>query len=204
MLISIALLGFGAVGKEVYKKLKLVDGFGEDFRIHIVQVQDVSNYNPVIINSKGWMVIDDENSEDEGKRVTIGDDLEWLVESDGHDTVIDCTPYSEKSKDLVLTLLKRGYWLHTCSKELVSKHWNELLDVCDSNNRSKINFNSIAASSDLEKFKGVDLTESNLKDYKDEDLYSFRGAGPEETAEYIVRDIVAELKERRVRYGKPR
>jgi hypothetical protein len=198
MLISIALLGFGDVGKKVYEKLKRDEGFGIDFRVHLVQVRDVSKYNPVVINSNGWMVVNDENSSDPIKRVTIGDDLEWLLQSDGHDTVIDCTSYSEESKDLVMALLRRGYWLHTCSKELVAKHWEELVDISQSIPSSRVIFNSIPASKTLELFKGIELTNSNFAWHKDEDLYSYRGAGAEETAEYIVRDVLTELEKRRI------
>ncbi len=197
MLISIALLGFGDVGKQVYEKLKRDDGFGVDFRVHIVQVSDVSKHNPAVINSNGWMVVNDENSSDPIKRVTIGDDLEWLLQSDGHDTVIDCTSYSEESKDLVMALLRRGYWLHTCSKELVAKHWEELVDICKTNRSARVFFNSIPASRTLEKYMDVDITNYNFEEYKDSDLYSYREADADITAEYIVRDIFSELEKRR-------
>ena len=198
MLISIALLGFGDVGKKVYEKLKLDSGFGIDFRVHIVQVRDVTKHNPAIINSDGWMVVNDENSEDQIKRVTIGDDVEWLLQSEGHDTVIDCTSYSEESKDLVMALLRRGYWLHTCSKELVSKHWEELLNICSETPRARIIFNSIPASKTMKKFNDVDLTNYNFKLYKDEDLYSYRKADANITADYIVRDVFDQLGRRRL------
>jgi hypothetical protein len=198
MLISIALLGFGEVGKRVYEKLKRDDGFGIDFRVHVVQVTDVTKHNPATINSNGWMVVNDENSEDQIKRVTIGDDLEWLLQSEGHDTVIDCTSYSEESKDLVMALLRRGYLLHTCSKELVSKHWEELLDICNETPRARIIFNSIPASKTMKKFDDVDLTNYNFQLYKDKDLYSYREADADITAEYIVRDIFDQLKRRRL------
>jgi hypothetical protein len=201
MLLSIALLGFGDVGRQVYNKLKRDPGFGIDFRVHIVQVQDVAKYNPVVINSEGWMVVNDEDSSDPVKRVTIGDDLEWLIESDGHDTVVDCTSYSEQSKDLVMALLRRGYWLHTCSKELVSKHWKELIDICKINQRASVSFNSIPASKTMKKFMDVDLTNYNFEEYKDLDLYSYREADADVTAEYIVRDIFSELKKRRFLSG---
>jgi hypothetical protein len=132
------------------------------------------------------------------KQTTIGDDVEWLKESDGHDTVIDCTSYNEESKDLVMTLLRRGYWLHTCNKELVSKHWKELLDICNDTPEAKIFFNSIPASKTMEKFMGVDITNDNFEKYKDLDLYSYKEADADITAEYIVRDIARELKRRKL------
>ena len=198
MLISIALLGFGEVGKKVYEKLKRDDGFGVDFRVHVVQVRDLAKYKPAIINSNGWMVIDDENAKDPIKRVTIGDDLEWLLQSEGHDTVIDCTSYSEESKDLVMALLRRGYWLHTCSKELVSKHWEELLNICSETPGAKAIFNSIPASKTMKKFNDVDITNFNFELYKDQDLYSYREADADTTAEYIVRDVFEQLRKRRL------
>jgi hypothetical protein len=96
-----------------------------------------------------------------------------------------------------MALLRRGYWLHTCSKELVAKHWEEIVSISQSVVSAKAIFNSIPASKTLEVFKGINLTSNNFVDYKDDDLYSYRGAGPEETAEYIVRDIFTELEKRR-------
>lgn len=134
MLVSIALLGFGNVGKEVYKKLRELPGFMEDFRIHVIQVSDLKNY-PVAIDNNYWNYLND-SSFGTNKQVTIGDDSEWLFNSDGHDTVIDCTSYNENSKQLVLKLLSKGYWLLTCNKNLIRSHINELLDTAELANTS--------------------------------------------------------------------
>jgi hypothetical protein len=199
MLISIALLGYGAVGKAVHRKLKDIPGYGVDFRIHVIQVTNVSKHK-VDRTPENWLVVAD-GTLGTAEQTTIGDDTEWLKGSEGHDTVIDCTSYSEESKELVLALLRRGYWLHTCSKELVSAHWEELLDICQAVPGANICFNSIPASKTMEKFMDVDITDINFEDYKDLDLYSYRGANADITAEYIVRDILLELEKRKINNG---
>jgi homoserine dehydrogenase len=195
MLVSLCILGFGAVGKEVYRQLKAVPGFNVDWRIHTIYVPDMSKYAEAKKNSNHQWKINDETFETE-LETTIGDDLEWLLSSDGHDTVVDCTPYSDGSRELVFNLLNRGYWLHACSKGLVSNHWKELVDLAE-NKSAKYYFNSIP-SGDPSKYTAMDLTQGNFAEYADDhNLYIYRNGDAEATAGIIVRDIVKEIDRRR-------
>lgn len=194
MFISIALLGFGHVGKEVYKLLKGVPGYMDDFRIHVVQVPSLANYD-VAKDENYYNLVNDETF-GTPKQATIGDDVEWLLGSDGHDTIIDCMSYNEDSKKLVFDLTAKGYWILTCSKELVNKHARELIDVAKASG-AKISFNSIPASATPCEYDSIDLNQDTFLEYSDGPLYIFRGAGPVETAQYIVDDIVMELDRRR-------
>jgi hypothetical protein len=199
MRISIALLGYGAVGKEVHRKLKDIDGYGVDFQIHIIQVTDLAKHQ-VDKTENYWNVVGD-GTIGTIKQTTIGDDAPWLRESDGHDTIIDCTSYNEESKQLVFDLLKRGLWLHTSSKELVLKHWQELLKICRSTPRAEITFNSIVASENMQKFMNINLNNQNIKKHIEEvKLHNSKNVTPETVADYIVRDIVTELESRRGRF----
>lgn len=187
MTISIALLGFGAVGKEVYKQLREVPGFMDEFRIHVIQVPDLYDY-PVAKDDNWYNWLGDD-SFGTPQQVTIGDDAEWLVDSDGHDTIVDCTYYDETSKKLVFDLLSKGHWLITCSKELVNKHWRELIDTAKKS-RGSISFNAIPVGKSPTEYDDIDLTHENFAEYADGPLYTFRGAGPEETAAAIVKELV--------------
>lgn len=194
MTISIALLGFGAVGKEVYKQLQEVSGFMDEFRIHVIQVPDLSNYS--VAKDDNWYNWLGDESFGTAKQVTIGDDTEWLIDSDGHDTVVDCTSYNEASKQLVFDLLAKGHWLITCSKELVSNHWRELVEIAKKSNGS-ISFNAIPASAEPTEYDGINLTQDNFADYSDGPLYIYRNAGPEETAAVIVKDLIRAIHDRK-------
>lgn len=195
MLVSLCILGFGAVGKEVYKQLKEVPGFNVDWRIHLFYVPDMSKYPEAKKNSISQTKIYDETFETE-LETTIGDDMEWLLNSDGHDTIVDCTPYSDSSKDLILGLLNRGYWFHTCSKGLVKNHWKELVELAETKS-AKYYFNSIP-SGDHSEYTEIDLTQENFSKYGDnQDLYIYRNGEAEATAAIIVRDIVKEIDRRR-------
>lgn len=194
-MISIALLGFGKVGQQVYEKLKAVPGYAEEFRIHAIHVPDISKY-PTAFTPEMYHAVNDETF-GTAKQVAIGSDEEWLVESEGHDTIVDCTPYTPESMALVLKLLAKGHSLHTCSKGLVSAHWVELCDLIKKSGNTKIYFNSIPASKEPCKFDDIELTSDTFSEYADSDLYSYRGAGPSETAEYIVKDIIKQIESRR-------
>ena len=194
MFISIALLGFGNVAKEVYKRLQTIPGFMEDFRIHIVQVPDMSNHK-IARDENGYNYIDD-FSFGTTKQITIGDDLDWFLQSDGHDTIIDCTSYNESSKELIFELAKRKYWILTCSKELVNKHGRELVDIAKSSD-ARLSFNAIPASATPCEYDKIDLNQETFLQYSDDSLYIFRDADAGITADYIVKEIIIELKKRR-------
>jgi hypothetical protein len=200
MMISIALLGYGAVGKEVHRQLKDIAGYGVDFQIHIIQVTNLANHQ-VDRTENYWHVIGD-GTIGTIKQTTIGDDAPWLRESDGHDTIVDCTSYSEESKQLVFDLLKRGLWLHTSNRELVLKHWKELLKICRSTPKAEITFNSIVASENMQKFMNIDLDHKNIKEHIEKvKLHNSKNVTAKTVADYIVRDIVTELEARRTRFN---
>jgi hypothetical protein len=194
MFISIALLGFGHVGKEVYKRLREIPGYMEDFRIHVIQVPNLDNYP--VANDKDWYNWLDDDTFGTDKQVSIGDDVEWLVNSEGHDTIVDCMSYNENSKNLIFNLATKRHWILTCSKELVNKHARELISVAKENG-SRISFNSIPASATPCEYDDIDLNQDTFLQHSDGPLYVYRGAGPEITAEYLVKEIAVELKKRR-------
>jgi len=196
MLVSICLLGYGAVAKEVYSRLKSMPGYGTEWRLHTIYVPNKDKYPDVKQNSEWQWKIDDETFNTE-LETSIGDDLDWLLASDGHDTVVDCTPYTPESFSLISKLLAKGYWLHTCSKGLVQFKWQELVEIARAS-KSKIYFNSIPSSDQPTEYDSIGLTHENWWQYADDpDMFIYRGGGPEETAEIIVKDIAKEIDRRR-------
>ena len=171
-MLNIALLGFGQVGREVYRQLTQHPEYQNKFVISRIQI--------------------DSPTKDRGTHrgeLPITADVQSLLDSDIYNTVIDCTEYNEASKNLILGLLKKKITLYTCSKELAWEHWQELIATAQQGGAS-INFNSIPSSPSFDKYKGIDLTDKNFHEHEGPDLYVYREAGAMITAAYIVRDLL--------------
>lgn len=194
MFISIALLGFGHVGKEVYKRLREIPGYMEDFRIHVIQIPNLENYP--VARDENWHNWLDDESFGTDKQVSIGDDVDWLIASDGHDTIVDCMSYEESSKKLIFDLAAKPHWILTCSKELVNKHARELITTAKASG-ARLSFNAIPASEAPCEYDDIDLNQDTFLEHSNGPLYEYRGAGPEITADYLVKEIKAELEKRR-------
>lgn len=189
MRVGICLLGYGNVGKEVYRQLTEDPRYGTDIWIHTIQVTDPSKHNVKVSENGGWVL-------DNQYLTNVSNDTEWLLESTGHNVVVDTASYNDDSKPLILDLLSRGHWLYTCSKELAWNDW-ELLVECANNSGARIDFNSIPSSDTATKYTDIDLNQSNWKDYvNDSDMFVFRGGGPKETAKAIVEQLYKELEAR--------
>lgn len=171
-MINIALLGFGAVGQEVYKQLTQHFDYGTKFTVSRIQVASSDKGRGVYQNG-----------------ATLSNNAELLLRDSRYDTVIDCTEYNEASEDLIFQLLMKGITLHTCSKEQVWTNSSAMIKVAKSFG-SKIIFNSIPASARPSEYSEINLTEENYEEYESEAMYDFRGADATITAAQIVRDIV--------------
>ena len=189
MRVGICLLGYGSVGKEVYRQLTEDPRYGTDIWIHTIQVTDPSKHGVKISENGGWVL-------DNHHLTNVSNDAEWLLKSAGHNVVVDTTSYSDDSKHLILKLLSKGHWLYTCSKELAWNDWEALID-CAVDSGARIDFNSIPSSDTPTEYAGIDLNQSNWKDYvNDPDMFIFRGGGPKETAKAIVEQLYKELEAR--------
>lgn len=190
MKVGICLLGYGNVGKEFYKQLTEDSRYGTDILIHTIQVTDPGKHDVIRLPEDGRWVLNNQH------RTNITNDSAWLIESAGHNVVVDTASYNNESKPLILDLLSKGHWLYTCSKELAWNDW-ELLVECAKNSGARIDFNSIPSSDTPTKYTDIDLNQSNWKDYvNDSDMFVFRGGGPKETAKAIVEQLYKELEAR--------
>jgi hypothetical protein len=176
---SIGLIGFGAVGQAFARLTDQIED-RDNFRIHAILVRDRTNkkFNDVEITT----------------------DYEWFVPSNGHNIIVDAASYSEETKSYILDSLIGGKDLITCSKELVNKHWVELLNAARVGG-GKIYFNAIPSTNDVScKFNEIDLTSDNFEQYANDDLYIYRGGDAEITAQFIYNDVVRLLEERTKRH----
>ena len=180
------MLGYGYVGKEVYKQLTEDPRYGTDIWVHSIQVTDTSKHDVKASSEGGWVL-------DNQYLTRVSDDVNWLLESSGHNVVVDASSYNEDSKDLIIKLLSMGHWLYTCSKELAWSDW-ETLVKCANSSGSRIDFNSIPCSNTSTEYSDIDLNQDNWKDYvNDSDMFAFRGGGPKETAKIIVSQLYKNL-----------
>ncbi len=197
MTTSICVLGYGSVARVLVKKLKSYDGYNNKFKVHCIHVRDADadKYRELttIVQSEGHgdlrvLVDGTENTE---SMTPFSSDLEWLLDSQGHNIVVDCTSYNEDSVKLVFDLIKRGNKFHYMlpSKELVRNHWQELIELVKTNG-GRISFNSIVAGDESE-WSNIYMDQENFHLYAENpDLYSFRNGGPEEVSGAIYKDIM--------------
>lgn len=149
--LDICVLGFGKMSRALIDRVKRFPGYGIPpelgYRVHI---------HMVYVNRETWaygpnLVVPIEDKERNASR-TYKDGLEavrkyettvsyyedWVLEHVAEDgelnTLIDCTPYTESSLELVLKLLrasKQGMHFYTISKGLVDNHLDELTAIAE-------------------------------------------------------------------------
>lgn len=168
-MISVAIFGCGAVGSEIVNLLQNQDISPDEFRIHAVLVQNTTKSRNV-------------------QNIHLTSDYDWLVNSDGHNIVIDALPGVDRSFDLICRSLAKGYDVITCNKEVMMVRGKDLY-LHALNSTGILHLNSIPASAEKTSFDDVDITHNNFLDFSEEELYGFKDAGPRETALYIHRDL---------------
>lgn len=167
-MISIDVLGFGQVGSAVIKKIKQQD---LPVQINSVLVKDV-----------------------EKARETYGTTLTTELTSGGSvDLVIDCLPGIEPSFTYIKQAIDNGSDVITCNKELVSTLGPQLCNYAKERKRT-IYFNSIPAAKTPEAINEINITQDNLLDFNPGDLYSFKAADGDITADYILKDVITASK----------
>lgn len=149
--LDVCILGFGKMSRSLIDRIKRFPGYGIPpelgYRVHI---------HMVYVNRETWaygpnLVVPIEDKEHNASR-TYKDGLEairryettvscyedWLLEHVGEDgdlnTLIDCTPYSDSSLELVRKVLneaKAGTHFYTISKGLVDNHLDELQEIAE-------------------------------------------------------------------------
>lgn len=175
-MLKICLVGFGKVGFEFYLQLTAQPGYKELFRITRVQVSNLKNY------------LDDT---EESNLFFDGD--YFLFDKDRYDVFVDASAYNPDSKKLILNAVSSGFDVITCNKDLARLDGKQLVEAADQSG-STIDFNAIPSSNLPTKYSEVDLNSRNWSDWADDpDLYIFRGGGPKETAEILVKRVLGRL-----------
>lgn len=206
MMISLNVMGYGPMGQALVKKFKNLEYYKEDdfdrtkVRVHTVVIRD--NGDPKYDNLKavyervpeGVFCCLGDGTEATTRETPLCDDIPWLMQTNGHDVIVDMMSYNEEAKDLVLQQISRGYWGIMCNKEMVKNHWQEILDAAKSakkgtedNGAARLSFNALAVG--LEKYKNIDLNGNNFAQYADDpELYEIHASVDE-----VTDAIIAEL-----------
>ncbi len=134
MTTSICVLGYGTVGQALVKKLKNYEEYNNKFKVHCVHVTDANNdkYASVttIIEDKnhGYLRVLADGTERTEKFTAFGSDLDWLLDSNGHNIVVDCMSYNDKAVKLIFSLVKKGnkFRYIIANKKLAEGHGGDL------------------------------------------------------------------------------
>ncbi len=197
MTTSICVLGYGAVGQALVKKLKSYEGYNNKFRLHCIHVTNASadkyeNLTTIVQHEvSGNLRVLADGTEGTESQTPFSNDLKWLLESQGHNIVVDCMSFNNQSTNLIFDLIKKKNSFHymLACKDRVKNHWKELIELVKTNG-GRISFNSIVAGDESE-WSNIYLDQDNYHLYGDNpDLYLSRNSNPEKVVEVIYRDIM--------------
>ena len=200
---EVAILGFGSVAKEVIKQLKELKEYGDHIRVYCVHVRRNSlSYGPdsvveIVDRFGDGLRVYKDGYQATDFRTTVSSFEDWLIgestNGGAYKQVVDCMSYNDDSVRLILRMLREcdpKTKFHLLSKELVQKHWKEIIDIANERGIS-ISFNAIP-SGDPNQYSELSLDEKSLPDLidkEDQDLFIYRNGGPVETAKVVVKDI---------------
>ncbi len=121
MFLSVCILGLNEYSKKVVAEYKKLNGYGDKFRVHCIHVTDLSSHLNDITTREYTVIGSNESSPiqalkdgtemDDDLMVPITVDDDWLLQSDGHDTVLLA---SEEYQSLYDSLKEKGYLALSC------------------------------------------------------------------------------------------
>lgn len=136
MMISVCVLGYSEVASEFVSRFKSLGYYKkrnsdtEGVRVHTMYVDDpellskdyVCRYE---LRGNFANVLAD-GTEKTNKENSIGNDLEWLLSSDGHDMIFEAAEDPEIYFETLLELASRGYWVVVTSDLFKGDKWDIL------------------------------------------------------------------------------
>lgn len=137
MMISVCVIGYSDVASDFISRFKALSYYKkrnsdtEGVRVHAVYVADTDLLNKEYVCRyelrDNFANVLADGTEKTNKENSIGNDLEWLLDSDGHDMVFEAvdTP-DEEYFDTLLALIFKGYWVVVTSEMFKDQRWDEL------------------------------------------------------------------------------
>ena len=140
MLISVCVLGGTEVSTKFSSRFKELpyykkrDSDTEGVRVHTTYVDDpflletnlVYRYE---VDSGNFANVLNDGHQKTKKESSIGNDRAWLLESNGHDVIVEAVDDADRYLDTLVMLIKKGYRAYITSREYADKYWNLLLDA---------------------------------------------------------------------------
>ena len=213
MMLSFCVLGYGPMGQEFTKRVKALDYYKvEDsdtnkVRVHTIVVPNISSdkYDELRFSyersPEGTFRCLNDGTQMTTKETPICDDLPWLMETDGHDVVMDFMSYNKYAKKILLQQISRGYWTPLCGKEMVKNHWKEILATAKESG-ARLSFNMLATG--LDGYKDIDLNQDNFELYADDQkLYEHRDVTVADILDELLPSLDVEYRIRHARANPP-
>lgn len=135
-MISACVLGYSDVAAEFVSRFKSLTYYKkrnsdtEGVRVHAIYVNDPDLLSREFVyryeTAGNFSNVLKDGTEDDRKETPIGNDLEWLLSSDGHDMVFEAAEDSEKYVDALIGLAAKGYWIVVSSEIFKGEYWDQL------------------------------------------------------------------------------
>lgn len=137
MLISVCVLGATPLSLEFMSKFKEVpyykkrDSDTEGVRVHTTYVDDESLLDTPLVHryqlrDGNFANVSNDGYQETRKESSIGNDLDWLLSSNGHDTIVEAVSDADRYLDTLVSLIKRGYKTYITTKDYADKYWEIL------------------------------------------------------------------------------
>lgn len=136
MMISACVLGYSDTAAEFVYKFKNLSYYKkrnsdtEGVRVHAVYVNDPDLLSRSYVyryeTAGNFSNVLRDDTEEGKKETPVGNDLEWLLSSDGHDMVFEAAEEPEKYVDALIGLAAKGYWIVVSSALFKSEYWDQL------------------------------------------------------------------------------
>jgi len=179
MLMSILVLGYGAAARDFVARFKSSELYKtsdldpDKARIHVVHVADNEDprYAKYITKHDfadgNIMTILKDGTEHGDNQTPFGDDLEWLLASDGHDTVVELEDGNTTwLKQVLPSLARKGCGIYLTNKDLSDELGESLVAASKegSEDTGKPGFVEVKSANDLDEL--ITTLENIIKDRK--------------------------------------
>ena len=161
-MITIALAGFGLVGKSFYELVK------NNVDVKYVIVKNIENKN----KSTG---------------INFTNNFDDVINDKSIQVIVECISDPDKAFDLVSSCLYYGKDVVTCNKILIKTKINQLSTLANKNGAT-IYLSSIPSGAKPKEFI-FPMTHNNFQSQMHKMPFIFRGGGPEETSFMMKKDL---------------
>ena len=177
MITSVCVLGYSEEAINFISEFKKVkyykkrDSDTEGVRIHVLyaEVDDLSKTNLLhryeMAGGENYANVLRDGDQETKKEVTFSNDREWLIESNGHDTIVEMAESPDEYYLTLLDLIKNGYSVHLTSKKFTEDCLEEIISLAARSN-SKVtvhdSVSSVLATLDDEYKNKLDRHRKNL------------------------------------------